>query len=421
MKKEVYFIGIGGIGVSALAQYYLAKGFRVSGSDMVRTEITDDLKKLGIRVFIGHKAQNIKSPELVIYSAAIRARNPELSKARKLNVKTLSYAEAIGELTKKYYTLAVSGSHGKSTTASILGLILIRAGFDPTIILGTRLKELGNKNFRLGKSKYLVLEADEWNRSFYNYYPKIAVLTNIDKEHLDTYKTLDGVIKGFARYLKNLGSDSYLVANTQDKNIVELAKKLQPKVKVIFYSVRRRTSDKLRILGEHNKLNAEAARAAAKILGIKEKYIKEVFKSFGGSWRRLEKLKKNIYTDYAHHPTEIRATLAALTQEYKNKKIICVFQPHQQDRFNRLFKDFVSVFKEVDRAIILPVYKVKGRRVLQNKNPQDLIKAVNRKNVSYAKNFKEAQEQISREPKGSIVVFMSAGDLDSEVRKIFNK
>lgn len=206
MQKNVHFIGIGGIGVSSLAQYYLATGWKISGSDAVKSEITDDLKKKGIKIFIGQKAENIKSLDLVIYSAAIKPENPELLSAWDRSSQVLSYAEAVGELTKKYFTIAVSGSHGKSTTTALIGLILMQAGLDPTIIIGTKLRELegppfregrsfsGGNNFRLGQSKYLVLEADEYARSFHNYFPKIAVLTNIDKEHLDIYKNLNGVV-----------------------------------------------------------------------------------------------------------------------------------------------------------------------------------------------------------------------------------
>ncbi|MEK7609180.1 MAG: Mur ligase domain-containing protein [Patescibacteria group bacterium] len=425
---KAHFIGIGGIGVSALAQYYLADGWRVSGSDAVRSEITDDLKKRGARIFIGQRAANIPpagGPDLVVYSAAIKSDHPELVEAKKKGIKTLLYSQAVGELTKKYYTIAVAGSHGKSTTTALIGLILIKAGLDPTIIIGTKLKELGSTNFRLGKSRYLVLEADEYARSFHNYFPKISVLTNIDREHLDVYKNLSGVLAGFRKYLKNVSE--YIVANSEDRNVKKV---LNPKSdtlnpKVVWYG---EGKHQLAIPGTHNQFNAEAAWQAVKLLGVKKIVADKVFRSYHGAWRRMEKLKKGskfhvlgcvIYSDYAHHPTEIKATLQALREKYPKRKLVCVFQPHQQDRLNRLFKEFTTAFKNADKTIIYPLYKVKGRDS-SGKTSADLVKAINRPAVFYADNFKEVLKLIRPDMgSGSVIVFMSAGDLDGKVRKHF--
>jgi len=215
---KIHFIGIGGIGVSALARYYLSEGYSVSGSDLVASDILDELKHSGANICVGngHEGQITDDLEAVVYSAAVPADDPELKKANDLGVKTLSYAEVLGELTQKYFTLAISGTHGKSTTTSMLALMMIEAGLDPTVIVGTKVAEFGNTNFRKGKSRYLVIEADEYNRSFLQYRPQITVINNIDKDHLDTYGDIKGVVEGFNRYLKNLSREAVAILNAQD-------------------------------------------------------------------------------------------------------------------------------------------------------------------------------------------------------------
>ena len=424
---KIHFIGIGGIGVSSLAQYYLAQGWKISGSDASRSEITDELKKKGIRIFIGQRAKNIKGVNLVIYSAAIKPDNAEFSQAKTKGYPLLNYAQAVGELTRKYFTIAVAGSHGKSTTTALIGLILIEAGLDPTIIIGTKLKELGNTNFRLGQSQYLVLEADEYAKAFHNYFPKIAVVTNIDKEHLDIYKNLARVLAGFKKFFGNVSADGYIVANNEDKNLKKIIDS-----KVIWYS---QGKHKLFVPGIHNQFNAEAAWQAVKLLGVKKSVADKVFKTYSGAWRRMELLSSKfrdtsskIYSDYAHHPTEIKATLQALKEKYPHKKIICVFQPHQQDRLNRLFKEFIGAFDGADKTILYPLYRVKGRDTV-GKSSTDLVKAIrsrtlgkvrDKPNVIYADNFKNVLEFIQSDLKSNnVIVFMSAGDLDNKVREYF--
>jgi UDP-N-acetylmuramate--alanine ligase len=199
---KIHLIGIGGIGVSALAQYYLSKGHKVSGSDLVASEITDFLKKKGIKIFIGNFAKNIKKDfDLVIYSPAVKQDNQELKKAKQFKIKTQSYPEALGDLTKEYYTIAVAGAHGKSTTASMIALALTKAGLNPTVIVGTKIKEFGGSNFRFGESKLLVIEACEYDSSFLYYLPDIIVITNVDKEHLDYFKTFSNVKKAFKNFI----------------------------------------------------------------------------------------------------------------------------------------------------------------------------------------------------------------------------
>ena len=415
--KKIYFIGIGGIGISALARYFLSQNWQISGSDNCDSEIIGDLKKLGVRITIGVNPKNIKGNiSLVVYTAAIRSDHAEFKQAKLLGIETKSYAEVLGELTKKYWTIAISGSHGKSTTTALISLILIKAGFDPTVIIGTKLKEFGGSNFRLGQSKYLVIEADEWNKSFLNYSPQMVVLTNIDKEHLDTYGTEAGVVKTFSEYINHLPKSGIVIANWQDKNSRKVAE--SKKCRVVFYNKNKMPCHKLKIFGVHNQLNAEAAWQVAKVLGVKKNIAAKALWEYKGAWRRLEKLKPNIYSDYAHHPTEIKATLAALRQKYPKQKITCVLEPHQADRLTRLFTDFKDAFYGADKIILVPTYKPKGRELLTNeKTSLDLYKAIkNKYNASYCDSFEEVKKHIAISNKNNVFVFMSAGDLDNWLR-----
>ena len=277
---KIHLIGIGGIGVSALAQYYLAKGYDVSGSDLAASEITDFLKEKGVRVFIGNSEDNIKNDtDLVVYSPAVKPDNPEFKKAKELNIKLQSYPEALGKLTKEYFTIAVAGAHGKSTTTAMLALVLIKAGIDPTVIVGTKVKEFGNSNFRFGESKFLVIEACEYDSSFLNYSPNIIVVTNVDKEHLDFFKTFANVKKAFKDFIVRLPNDGFLIFNGDDKNLSVIARSIATKqsssLRLLRFarndSVAREVRKILKVPGEHNVSNALAVLSVARILGIPDK------------------------------------------------------------------------------------------------------------------------------------------------------
>ncbi|MDI6602642.1 MAG: Mur ligase domain-containing protein [Patescibacteria group bacterium] len=430
---KIHFIGIGGIGVSALAQYYLVKGHQVSGSDLVSSEITKALKKLGMKIAIGkHKKDNLpKDVNLVIYSLAIQKTNPELKTARKKRIKCLSYPQALGELTKKHFTIAVSGTHGKSTTASMIGLLLVRAGFDPTVIVGTKLKEFGNSNCRVGKSKYLVIEADEHSASFLNYWPKIIVLTNIEKEHLDYYKNLNNILKTYKKYIGHLLKDGCLVVNKDDKNIYRTISTVVKNV--LWYSLKNKESEKLRkilkIPGEHNVYNALAALAVGRVLKIPDKISFKALSEYKGSWRRFEEKQSTInnkrltiISDYAHHPTEIKVTLKAAREKFPKKKIWCIFQPHQYQRTYYLFNDFVKVFKEVpvDKVIITDIYDVAGRekkKIKEKVNSKKLVRVICKSLTSTAPAIiylakGRIVEYLKKNLKGGeVVIIMGAGDI----------
>ncbi|MDP3093326.1 MAG: Mur ligase domain-containing protein [bacterium] len=382
---RVHFIGIGGIGVSALARYYLSQGHQVSGSDLAESEITKALEKLGARVRIGkHNPQCLtpevkQLPDLVIYSPAVQPNNPELKAAKEWRIKRQSYPEALGKLTKQYFTIAVCGTHGKGTTTAMISLILIKAGLDPTVIIGTKLKEFGDSNFRLGKKfgykilntkyKILVIEADEYASSFLNYWPQIIVLTTIDKDHLDYFKTLGNIIKTFRKFVGHLPKHGWLVTNINEKTIFFTAVK-----NTVLFDRKLKEAEKLRkilkIPGEHIVADALAALSVARILKIPDKTSFQALSEYRGAWRRFEertiKLKTINYkliSDYAHHPKEIEVTLKAVREKYPKKKIFCVFQPHQYQRTYYLFKDFVKVLAAapINKLILAPIYSVAGR------------------------------------------------------------
>ncbi len=454
--QRIHFVGIGGIGVSALARYYKSRGWRVTGSDLAPSEITRDLTAEGIRVRYGSKRSYVSQKvKFVVHSPAVPSENPELREARRRRIPILSYPEAVGELTEQYETIAVSGSHGKSTTTALIGLILARAGLDPTVIVGAKLREFGNANFRSGRGRHLVLEADEWNRSFHSYKPTIAVLTNVDAEHLDTYETFAGVVRGFAQYLRNVRPGGTIVANWGDRGVRRVIANnanwfRNNANKIFWYNRGKFQKHPLRIPGAHNQVNAEAAWQTWRVIANNANFSRnnakriaeKTFRNYRGAWRRLERLqianrpvkprpgasksqiaRAILYTDYAHHPTEIRATLQALRERHPEKRIIAVFQPHHADRLARLFKEFQTAFDGADEAIILPAYRVAGReRGVLDRDSVALVRAIRKPSVQFARNVSQAfsiLEPMLRER--IVVVCMSAGDLDAAVRQFAAK
>lgn len=421
----IHFTGIGGIGVSALAKYYLSQGARVSGSDLVSSEITEELERLGVKIHIGvHKNTNVpKDADTLIYTAAVPKDNLELQEAKKRKLKVKSYAEAVGELTKQYKTITISGAHGKSTTTALAALVLEEGYFDPTVILGTKIKEFGDSNFRAGLGSHLVLEADEWDRSFLHYSPYIAVVTNIDAEHLDTYKNLAAVKKTFAEYLSRVPNDGAIIANRDNTHLAQVAKKFGKRVK--WYSVKDAVAEKvrhaLRIPGMHNVSNALAAYTLGQFFGIQEPHILHALSRFSGAWRRFEfKGTLNgasIFSDYAHHPAKIHATILAARERFPFRRVWCVYQPHQYQRLSYLWDDFVDAFDMADRVSLLPVYDVAGRETKYAKstvNSEKLMRALAKegKEVYYHDSFTAAQKFIKENAhQGDIILVMGAGDI----------
>ncbi len=419
IANHIHIIGVGGIGTSALAQYYLAQGKVVSGSDASRSEITDLLKSKGVRIYIGHEANNVRGADLIIHSAAVGKGNEEFDAAELERIPTKLYAQAVGDITEGYTTIAISGSHGKSTTTAMVAKILIDAGLDPTVIVGTKMHELDGNNFRMGKGEYLVLEADDYNRHFHNYHPTIAVVTNVDAEHLDIYKNIAGVKEAFVKFLSGTKQGGTIIANGQDRNTIDVIKSTDLlKHQVILFNETDLAIHSLGVPGEHNQSNAEAAFWVAKTIGISEDQIARSLIGFRGSWRRLEEIKENVYSDYAHHPTEIKATLGALKKDNPDKKLICVFQPHQRDRLNKLFDDFKEAFGFADELYLIPLYSARGRDHELGEDSESLARLITKPTAEYCSSFKQAYGRVEPKFKDSIVVFMGAGDIDDNLRSI---
>jgi UDP-N-acetylmuramate--alanine ligase len=415
---HIHIIGVGGIGTSSLAQYYKSKGNVVSGSDASQSEITDFLKTQGINIYIGEDAKNVRGAGLVIHSAAVKEGNTEYDAAKANRIPTKLYAEAMGEITDSYTLIAISGSHGKSTTTSMVAKIMIEAGLDPTVVVGTKMHELNGNNFRMGQSEFFVLEADDYNRHFHNYRPTVSVVTNVDREHLDIYGDLDGVKEAFSKFLEGTRSGGTIIANGQDKNTVEVIKNTDLlKHRVILYNEADLARHELGVPGEHNQSNAEAAYWVGEILGIKKDSIIASLRVFRGSWRRLEEIQPGVYTDYAHHPTEIKATLKALKGANPEKTLVCVFQPHQRDRLSKLFDEFADSFVSADELYLIPLYSVRGRDDGEGKDSQQLAELIKKPQATYEKSFDKAFEAVKSKFNDShIIVFMGAGDIDEQLR-----
>ncbi len=416
--KKIHFIGIGGIGVSALARYYLESGHKVSGSDLVSSEITDALKKSGAKIIIGQeKIENLsKKFDLVIYSPAVKVGDPISN--------FMSYPEALGELTKQYFTIAVSGTHGKSTTTAMLSLILIKAGFDPTVIIGTKLKEFRDTNFRMGRSKYLVIEADEHFASFLNYWPKMIVLTNIDADHLDYYKNLTNILRTFKKYILHLPNEGVLVANRDDKNTRKIYRdRISKGYQISRYSLKQLEAKKikklLKIPGDHMVSDALAALSAARVLGVPDKISFKALSEYQGAWRRFEIIQKKpfvLISDYGHNPAKMLAALKGAREKYPKRRILCVYQPHQYQRTHFLFKEFIKAFREApaDNIIITDIYDVAGREektIKKEINSEKLVKAINKSSVIYLSKEKIVSYLKSKVKRGEVVIIMGAGDI----------
>lgn len=427
----VYMIGIGGIGMSALARWFKAHGYKVAGSDLTPSSITRELQSEGVSIIIGphHKKNLPVKADRVVFNQAIAPDNPELLRARELGIPTASYPERVGELSKIYKTIAIAGAHGKSTTTALVSLIAMAGKLDPTVIIGTKLKEFGSpaggKNFRNGKSEYLILEADEWKASFLRYFPYAALITNIDREHLDFYKNLGEIKKAFLRFIENVNPYGLVVLNRDDAVLYSLRKKI--KRPVVWYSVKSREAEMIsktiKLPGIHNLSNAVGAYTLARALGIPKRIILRAISRYSGAWRRLELrgaiYGADIYDDYGHHPTEIKATLAGLKVKYPDRRLICVFQPHQRERLKRLFKEFVSAFDAADELILLNTYSVAGREEPKTSvNAGKLARAISArrgKDVPLPQNLAELRSALRQKigvKKNDIIVMMGAGNIN---------
>lgn len=405
--KNVHCIGIGGIGLSAIARYCHSNGANVSGSDGSSSRITDDLQKEGIKVFIGHDASHVlDNTDLVIYSIAVADSNPELEYAKSHGIKCMTYPEALGTLTQEYITIAVSGTHGKTTTTAMIASMLKACGKSPTVIVGSLLAE-GGTNFIQGDSEYLVVEACEYKRSFLNLHPTHIVVTNIDEDHLDYYKDLADIKSAFQEFADKLSPNGFLITHN-DVSLNTSAKKVDA-------DIINEKEIELSVLGKHNKRNAQLALSLALSLGLSEVDARKSLLSFTGTWRRLEYKGTQkgavMYDDYGHHPTEIMATLEAIREKYPSDKfkLVAVFQPHLFSRTKSLLNEFASAFSLADKICVLPIYA--AREVDDGSiSSHDLVEKTD--NSIYMENFEEVKDYIDKNcHSGSVVLTIGAGDV----------
>ena len=455
--KKIHFIGIGGVGMVGIAEMLINQGFKVSGSDLVKNKNTSRLASLGAKIFIGHNEKNVRNSDVVVYSSAVNISNPEMKAARSLNITLIPRAEMLSSLMRGFQSIAVAGSHGKTTTTSLIADIFVRAKLDPTFIIGGKILGQENKSI-LGTGDYLIVEADESDASFLHLNPEISVVTNIDNDHLDYYENnIEKLDLTFLQFLENLpfygsaviciDSDrskkvfknlsrpkiSYGFEKKADYFITDLKQQATfQKFKIVRRSTGKETSLELNLSGKHNALNATAAFIVAQKAGIKIKVIKDSFKNFGGVSRRLE-FKANIkiegksatlIDDYGHHPTELKATIEALRSTNPNKKICMIFQPHRYSRSTLLFDEFIDCLKNVDTSIILDIYSA-GEQNLQKISSYDFVNALieRKKNTFFAKNLKEICKILESEIKEhGIIVTQGAGnivDISNSLKAIY--
>ncbi len=450
--RHIYCIGIGGIGISGLAKIFFAQGKKVSGVDAVRSEITDELAFMGMQIKIG-EADAVIPPfvDLLIYSEAVPFPHPLRRAARDRDIPELSGAEALAWLSRNKYTIAVAGTNGKSTTTALLGLILADAGRDPTIFIGSRTQLLPMQNVRLGMSDLLVLEADEYQEKLLHYRPHIALITNLELDHLDTYRDLQHLSETFDNFLGKIHRDGFCFINKDDSG----SQKLHPHGNVITYSTKqdanyravnlRSTNQKqiFRILGEggidlgefslqipgrFNVANALGAAAVAFTLGAKPDSVRATLAAFPGLWRRFEQVgtiganpdAPRVISDYGHHPTAVAKTIAAAREFFPGNRIVLVYQPHQVHRTRALFADFVKTLPTADLVLVSDIYDVAGRDdQFMPVSSKQLVDAIAKPHVRYAGDL-AATEAMTRSlvRPGDVIIIMGAGTIDKIARHL---
>lgn len=416
---KIHCIGIGGIGISALARYYKSQGHTVSGSDISSSSLVESLRKEGIFVYIGHAASNLaQDTDLVVYTIAITDSNEELVAARERNIVCKTYPQALGELTQEKVTIAVSGTHGKTTTTAMMYYAMKACGINPTVIVGSLLAE-GGTNFVAGDSKYLIIEACEYRRSFLNVHPAYAVITNIDEDHLDYYKDINDIHQAFQSFVDLIPVEGILVTHGG------LA--LSPVCRTIETPQEDGSGIELSVLGKHNKANAALVLSLLVALHFDEQKIREGLKQFPGTWRRMEYKGKTlhgipVYDDYGHHPVEIRASYEALREKYpKNvNHIIMLFQPHLYSRTKALLDDFVDVLKDIDEVYVLPIYRAREEdtSVINEDSVVEKINEAggNAKKLDALAEIPAYIESVSKE--NVVIINMGAGNAFEEINKV---
>ena len=438
ISQHAHFIGIGGIGMSGIAEILLNLGMKVSGSDLRRGPVTDRLALMGATIYEGHDAGNIAGATVVVTSSAVSATNPEVLEARAHKIPVIQRAEMLAELMRLKYGIAIAGMHGKTTTTSMVASVLAAGGLDPTIVVGGRVDALGS-NAKLGKSQYMVVEADESDRSFLKLSPILAVVTNLDREHMDCYRDMADVEQAFLTFIDKLpfyGAVTACVDNPLLKAILPRAQR-----RVFTYGVAAEADYRLEFLdavvgsfahfqvvttlgplgpfelhvpGRHNVLNATAAVAIAHQLGIDADKIADGLSHFRGVDRRFQLRGTargiTVVDDYGHHPTEIRATLAA-ARECGYQKIHVLFQPHRYSRTLDLMEQFVSAFVDADTVIVLPIYAA-SEEPIPGVTAERLAERIEGPQVQFAADFAAAIDAVAAQAqKGDLILTLGAGSV----------
>lgn len=438
--KKVHMIGIGGSMMSGIAGILLNNDVKVSGSDFQETKALQTVRKMGASVKGSHHRDNIFDQDLVVYTAAIKPDNPELIRARELGIRTLSRSEFLGHLLENFTdSVGIAGTHGKTSTTSILTAIAMESGLDPTVLVGAHMPLL-DSNYRVGKSEVMIIESCEYARSFLDFPPRIAVLLNIEEDHVDIYKNIDEVKTAFRQYVEKVPADGFVVANADDQNIMDVVSGIKPKV--ITYGIKqgdiqarnitvseegKATFDAyeddrfmfnvtIPIPGVHNVYNSLAAIGGALILGASDEGIKTGLLAYQGVDRRLQELGTvngvRFIDDYGHHPTEVKVTIDTVLH-FNYNKLIVVEQPHTYSRLHHFFDEFVPLFDEADLLILLPVYAARevDTGLTSSDKLAEVIRARNTVDTVSVNSYEDAAELILRKSEpGDIVLLIGAGE-----------
>jgi len=440
-KYHIHFVGIGGIGMSGIAELLLNLGYKVSGSDIRSSDITRRLKRLDGIIFEGHSAEQVSEADVVVTSSAIGADNPEVVAARKASIPLIPRAEMLAELMRLKYSIAVAGAHGKTSTTSIIASVLSKGGLDPTVVIGGKLKGIGS-NALLGRGDFIVAEADESDGSFLKMSPTIAVVTNIDREHLDFYKDLNSIKEAFLSFIDRIPFYGLAALCLDNEPIQELIPKIKKRfttygmstqadfhARDIVFSNQKSRFDiyhmgdmlgniTLNLPGTHNVYNSLASIAVGIELDIPFDIIKDALETLEGVQRRLEikgeKKGITVIDDYGHHPTEIKTTLRAVRESWPDRRIIAVFQPHRYTRTKALFDEFTRSFYQSDLLVVLPIYPA-GEEKIEGIDSDGLCEGIRthgHKEAVFKEDFKEAvlhlKEILER---GDILLTLGAGNV----------
>jgi UDP-N-acetylmuramate--alanine ligase len=437
-SQHAHFIGIGGIGMSGIAEILLSLGMKVSGSDLRRGPVTDRLAQLGAAIYEGHDASNVAGATVVVTSSAVSATNPEVLEARARKIQVIQRAEMLAELMRLKYGIAIAGMHGKTTTTSMVAAVLAAGGLDPTVVVGGRVDALGS-NAKLGASQFLIAEADESDRSFLKLSPILAVVTNLDREHMDCYRDMPDVEQAFLTFMDKVPFYGAVTACLDNLQLAAILSRVQRRVFTYgvaaeadyrleflasqpgsFSCFRVRTKSgalgpfELHVPGRHNVLNATAAVAIAHQLEVAPEKIAEGLKHFRGVDRRFQQRGKargvTVVDDYGHHPTEIRATLAA-AREASRGRIHVVFQPHRYSRTRDLLDEFGAAFIDADTVVVLPIYAA-SEEPLPGITAELLAERVQGPMVQFAPDFPSAVAAVASQAReGDLILTLGAGSV----------